>query len=234
MKRYFVLIFFILCSSSCAELQQVSREIASSRNISEQTIADGLQQALTKGVEIQVTKLTRENGFYNNPLVKIGLPKELAEIESTLRNLGLNNLADEGIKALNTTAQKAVNEATPIFISAIQQMTFEDSKAILLGDNTAATTYLKEKTQDELYAKFEPVIQDNFEKVGADNIWKTLIEKYNQVPFTENVNTDLTDYVTSQALKGVFKMIEVEEIDIRTNINERSTQLLRQVFALQD
>ena len=234
MKRFFFLLLLISISNSCAELQQVSREIANSRNLSEQQIADGLQQALSKGVDKQVSKLTGENGFYSNPLVKIGLPEELSKIESTLRSLGLNNLADEGIKALNTTAQEAVEEATPIFLSAIQEMSFEDSKAILLGENTAATAYLREKTQSELYTKFEPIIKNNFQKAGADQIWETLIEKYNQVPFTQNVNPDLTDYVTTQALWGVYKMIELEEIEIRTNINERSTLLLKQVFALQD
>jgi hypothetical protein len=234
MNRFFYLLLLILTLNSCAELQHVSREIANSRSLSEQQIADGLQQALSKGVDKQVSKLTRENGFYSNSLVRIGLPEELSKIESTLRSLGLNNLADEGVKALNTTAQKAVEEATPIFLSAIQQMSFEDSKAILLGENTAATAYLRRKTQAELYTKFEPIIKNNFQKTGADQIWETLIEKYNQVPFTQNVNPDLTDYVTTQALKGVYKMIELEEIEIRTNIRERSSQLLRQVFALQD
>jgi hypothetical protein len=48
------------------------------------------------------------------------------------------------------------------------------------------------------------------------------------------VNPDLTDYVTKEALKGVYEMIAVEEKDIRTKLSSRTTNLLRQVFALQD
>jgi hypothetical protein len=77
-------------------------------------------------------------------------------------------------------------------------------------------------------------VKSNFQKVGADGIWENLIQKYNQIPFTQNVNPDLTDYVTKEALKGVYKMIEREEIEIRNNINERTTYLLKRVFALQD
>ncbi|MBZ9652008.1 DUF4197 domain-containing protein [Psychroflexus montanilacus] len=234
MKQAISFVLLIIFFTSCAELEQISKEIAKSGNLTEQQIANGLQEALSKGVDQQVSKLTKEDGFYNNSLVKIGLPQELSSIESTLRSLGLNNLTDQGIKALNTTAQQAVKEATPIVKKAIQDMTFEEAKNILLGNNIAATTYLREKTQEELYQKFEPIVKDNFQKVGAEQIWQNVIQKYNQIPLTENVNPDLTDYVTNEALKGVFKMIELEEVQIRNDAKERSTELLRRVFALQD
>lgn len=234
MKQKIIFLALMVGMISCAELEQISKEIAKSGNLTEQQIANGLQEALSKGVDQQVSKLTKEDGFYNNSLVKIGLPQELSSIESTLRSLGLNNLTDQGIKALNTTAQQAVKEATPIVKKAIQDMTFEEAKNILLGNNIAATTYLREKTQEELYQKFEPIVKDNFQKVGAEQIWQNVIQKYNQIPLTENVNPDLTDYVTNEALKGVFKMIELEEVQIRNDAKERSTELLRRVFALQD
>lgn len=234
MKQKIIFLALIVGMISCAELELISKEIAKSGNLTEQQIANGLQEALSKGVDQQVSKLTKEDGFYNNSLVKIGLPQELSSIESTLRSLGLNNLTDQGIKALNTTAQQAVKEATPIVKKAIQDMTFEEAKNILLGNNIAATTYLREKTQEELYQKFEPIVKDNFQKVGAEQIWQNVIQRYNQIPLTENVNPDLTDYVTNEALKGVFKMIELEEVQIRNDAKERSTELLRRVFALQD
>ena len=70
--------------------------------------------------------------------------------------------------------------------------------------------------------------------MGADQIWSNIITKYNSVPFVTRVNPDLTDYVTNEELKGVYKMISVEEKDIRNNISARTTTLLKQVFALQD
>ena len=190
--------------------------------------------ALNLGIDKQVSKLTQTDGFYKNDLVKILLPEELQKVDKTLRDIGLSNLADEGLKMLNRAAEDAVNEATPIFISAVKEITFEDAKNILLGNDNAATQYLKAKTQSELYAKFNPVIKNSFNKVGADEIWSNLINKYNSIPFTNNVNPDLTDYVTSEALKGVYTMIALEEKEIRTNISSRTTDLLKKVFALQD
>ena len=105
---------------------------------------------------------------------------------------------------------------------------------ILLGENNAATTYLETKTNTELYAKFNPVINESFQKVGADKIWRSIITKYNSIPLTNNVNPDLTDYVTQEALSGVYKMIAVEEEEIRTKFSSRTTDVLKKVFALQD
>ena len=93
---------------------------------------------------------------------------------------------------------------------------------------------MKGKTSDDLYASFTPVIKNSFSKVGADKVWRGLINKYNSIPFVKNVNPDLTTYVTTRALEGVFTMIEVEEKGIREKAGLRNTALLQQVFALQD
>lgn len=231
---------FLFCSVfmlfSCAELQQVVNTLPNQTGIGTDPtmIANGLRQALDFGIEKQVTKLTQTDGFYKNQLVKILLPEELQKVDQTLRDIGLGSLADEGIKALNRAAEDAVKEATPIFVNAVKQITFADAKNILLGPDNAATNYLEQRTNTELYSKFNPVIKKSFSKVGADQVWSNIITKYNSVPFVTRVNPDLTDYVTNEALNGVYKMISVEEKDIRNNLSARTTTLLRQVFALQD
>ncbi|WP_017498558.1 DUF4197 domain-containing protein [Flavobacterium sp. WG21] len=213
------------------QLSQLSSKINGTGNVD---IASGLKEALNKGITKQVSKLTAEDGFYKNEAVKILMPEELQRVDATLRKLGLSSLADEGIKAMNRAAEDAVKEATPIFVSAVKNMSFTDAKNILLGNESAATNYLQNSTTTALYSKFNPVIKTSFEKVGADVIWTNIIKKYNTIPLVRKVNPDLTDYTTNQALAGVFKMIAVEEKDIRTNINARTSPLLKKVFAMQD
>lgn len=225
----------VLQLSSCGELQQVIDQLPQEQTgIGNAQIAEGLRQALDKGIDEQVSKLTQEDGFFRNELVKIALPAELQKVDKTLRDIGLGNLADEGLKILNRAAEDAVGEATPIFVNAVKDITFDDAKNILLGSDDAATQYLTKQTEAELYTKFSPVIKNSFDKVGADKIWSNLISKYNSIPLTNNVNPDLTDYVTQEALKGVYTMIAVEEKEIRTKVSSRSTELLRKVFRLQD
>lgn len=235
MIRKFLAFLIVCLLTGCAELHQAVNQLPQNGTaIGNDQIAAGLRQALDLGIEKQVAKLTQTDGFYKNDLVKIVLPKELQKVNKTLRDIGLGSLADEGIKALNRAAEDAVKEATPIFVEAVKDMTFSDAKTILAGNNDAATVYLTSKTQTALYDKFNPVIKNSFSKVGADQIWSNLINKYNTIPFTSSVNPDLTDYVTLEALKGVYTMIAVEEEEIRTKLSSRTTDLLQKVFALQD
>jgi len=217
MLRFLFLSLIVFQLSSCAQLQQVVEQLPQGQQAPTINIAAGLREALTLGIDKQVSKLTQKDGFFKNERVKIVLPEALTKVDKALRTIGLSDLADEGIKVLNRAAEDAVKEATPVFISAVKDIKFEDAKTILLGNNTSATEYLTTKTEEVLYQKFNPIIQ-----------------KYNKIPFTESVNTDLTDYVTKEALKGVYEMIAIEEVQIRTQLSSRTTTLLQQVFKLQD
>jgi hypothetical protein len=190
--------------------------------LSNADIAKGLKEALNQGIDKQVTKLTQTDGFYKNEAVKILLPEELKKVDAKLRALGLSNLADEGLKVVNRAAEDAVKEGTPIFVDAVKQMTFTDAKNILLGDDSAATSYLQRITSTALYSKFNPIIKNSFAKVGAYKVWTNIITKSNSIPLVTKINSDLTDYTTNKAMDGVLKMIAVEEKQIRTNLNSRS------------
>ncbi len=233
MKHKLIILFSSLSLFACQELQDVVAQLPQG-TVTPTEIAAGLRQALDFGIDKQVSKLALEDGFYKNSLVKILLPEELRKVDRTLRDIGLGSLADEGLKLLNRAAEDAVKEATPIFVDAVKGITFQDAKAILLGADNAATLYLEQRTTSPLYQKFHPVINNSFRKVGADKIWTDLITRYNALPLTKDVNPDLTDYVTNEALDGVFTMIAVEEKEIRNKVSSRTTDLLRRVFQLQD
>lgn len=234
MKKIILLLLTATSFSGCAEMQQIGNQLPGILNQGNVDIAGGLKEALNNGIEKQVVKLTAVDGFYKNEAVKILMPEELKKVDQALRRIGLSSLADEGQKMLNRAAEDAVKEATPIFVSAIKGMSFTDAKTILLGNESAATSYLQNSTTTALYGKFNPVIKNSFAKVGADKVWANIISKYNALPLVKKVNPDLTDYTTTKALEGVFKMVAVEEKNIRTNINARSSDLLKKVFAMQD
>lgn len=217
-------------------MQQVIDQLPQGTNgvLSQAEIGNGLKEALNNGITKQVSKLTATDGFFKNQAVKILLPEELQKVDTKLRQIGLSSLADDGLKMINRAAEDAVKEATPIFVDAVKQMTFTDAKNILMGADNSATSYLQNTTSSALYTKFNPVIKNSFAKVGADKIWNQIITKYNSIPLVKKVNPDLTDYTTNKAMEGVFKMIAVEEKDIRNNLSSRTSDLLKKVFALQD
>lgn len=227
-----ILLLLLLPVVSNAQLKDLIKEVSgktkgANLNTNGLDISGGLKEALNNGIAKQVSKLTAVDGFYKNQAVKILMPDELKKVDKALRSMGMSSLADDGIKALNRAAEDAVKEATPIFVSAVKNMSIADAKNILMGQNNAATSYLQQATSTELYAKFSPVVQQSIGKVGANKVWATITSNYNKLPLVSKVNPDITDYVTRKAMDGVFKMIAVEENNIRTKLSSRSSDLLK-------
>jgi len=232
-KTVYVAFFtsMILSCGNVTEILQTMEDIATENTIpSNLEIGNGLKEALVKGTTLGVNSLSQEGGYLNNTTFKIPFPKDAQKIESTLRNIGLDSQVDQVITSLNKAAENAVTEAKPLFVNAIKEMTFAEVKEILFGADTAATSYLKQKTSMQLLQAFEPKIKTSLDQVNATKYWDDLVAVYNKVPLVKKMNPNLSEFVTQQAIKGLFIKIAEEEIEIRENPAERTTSLLKKVF----
>lgn len=233
-----ILMVFALLTSGCESAQQLLQSandvLTGSSTPSSSEVSGGLKQALEVGISAGANRLSQTDGYFGNSLVKVLFPPEAQKVEKTLRDLGLGSMVDKAILSFNRAAEDAAKEAAPIFVSAIKQMTFNDAMNILLGSNDAATNYLNKATHSQLQAKFKPVIQNSLNKVNATTYWNEVVTRYNKIPLVEDVNPDLTSYVTEKALDGLFKMVAKEELKIRDNVSARSTDLLKKVFGYAD
>ena len=201
-----------------------------SSSLSGSEIASGLKEALTVGAQNASNKLSATNGFFGNPLVKIMLPEEVRRVESSLRSIGMGSLVDDAILKLNRAAEDASRQAAPIFVNAITSMSITDAVGILRGADNAATQYLQRTTTTALTSAFRPTINNSLNKVGAVNAWNKVFTAYNRLPMIQKVDPDLTGYVTSRALNGLFTTIAQEEAKIRKDPAAQVTNLLKKVF----
>jgi hypothetical protein len=200
-------------------------------NLSNTDIVNGLKEALRIGSQNASGKLNQTNGFFGNQLIKIMMPPEARQIESTLRSFGFNRQCDNLILSLNRAAEDAAGKAVPIFVNAITNMNIQDGLQILRGGNNAATEYLKRVTTQSLTQAFRPVIQQSLGRVDATRYWNDIFTVYNRLPITrQKVNTDLVGYVTERALNGLFTTLAQEEANIRQNPAARVNDILRRVF----
>lgn len=230
---YLFILSFILFSCDPAVMQKVL-ESAGQTQVSDLEISNGLKEALNKGIDSGVNYLSAENGFYSSPY-KILLPEEARKVTDKLKVIpGWDKVENEITLKLNRAAEDAVKTAKPIFINAIKQMTFNDVKNILFGDKNAATQFLHRTTYNSLYNEFNPVIVTSLNKFNALDYWSNAVTSYNKIPFVTKMNPKLDDYVTKKALDGVFDMVEKKELDIRSNLAARTTDLLKRVFGMQD
>ncbi len=209
--------------------ESISR--AGQSNLDNDVIISGLKEALSIGAEKAVQSVSRKDGFFGNEIIKIIMPEKMQNVVTVLNKLGLNKQVDEFVMSMNRAAEKAAPEAASILVDSVKEMSIQDAQEILAGNETAATTYFKEKTTGKLHGAFKPIISSAMNEVGVTKMYKDLISTYSSVPFTQMISVDLDDYVTDNALEGLFYMLGEEEKKIRKDPAARVTELLQTVFS---
>lgn len=226
------LALMIVSYNSNAQWFENIKKIFSSKStgLTEQDAANGIKEALIKGTSEGVQIVSKKDGYFGNPQIKIPLPPEANTMDKTLRSIGLGKQVDQAILSLNRAAEDAAQEAKPIFITAIKNLTITDAINIVKGNDDAATRYLERNTSGELNKKFQPIIKVTLDKVNATKYWSNIMNTYNKIPFVKKINPNLTEYVTNKAVEGLFVMIAKEELKIRKDPIARTTELLKRVF----
>lgn len=270
------LVFVSICS--CELLEDATEN---TQNID---IAEGLKEALRVGTDTATSKLAVVDGYLKDQAVKILLPDELEqqiqEFKSFQINIfgfgsvsgeqiyntgfpafGINSLAskeDELITGINRAAEEAAKEAGPIFFDAIRGITITDAENILYGSDSAATTFLIDRTYSSLFDTFEPKVdvavnsvQINGQSIEA--LYAGYVADYNEI-LNVSVPTGLTNFssigelaglntisqpdisafATEKGLDGLFLKVQEEEKNIREDPFARVTQILEEVFSLLD
>lgn len=215
--------------SSCDVLNQLPTGVPG--GLSEAEAAQGIKAALDQGIGKSVLQLNTVDGFFKDAVYKILLPPDAQRLVNTFRTLGLGSLVDKAILQINRGAEDAVGYAKPIFVDAIRSMTLQDAIGLVRNGDTSATHFFRVKTTDKLMAAFQPVIQSSLNKVDATKYYGDLVSRYNSFPTTaRKINPDLANYVTDRATTALFDLIAKEEVNIRTNIAARTSDILKKVF----
>ena len=221
-------------SAGWGDMLKGAQDILGSKGgLSNAEIIQGLKEALQVGTKNAVKLVSKPDGYYQNPDIKIPLPESVQKVEKILRATGYGEKVDSFELSMNRAAERAAPEAKSIFGDAITQMTFDDAKKILNGRDNEATLYFEDKTSDRLQEVFKPIVKDAMGEVGVTQSFQDLNARAESMPFGKSLSFDLDQYVTDGALKGLFKMLAEEEKRIRTEPAARVTDLLKKVFANQ-
>jgi len=230
-----LLLVLISVDSGCAAFQESMSDILDTDSgdgeLDESVVIDGIREALRVGTQNTVLSTSRLDGYLGNELIRIVLPEQLESMASTMRTAGLGSYVDELEVGMNRAAELAAAEARDIFWKAIREMTVADAFGILNGDDNAATEYFRRQTLDELTGRFHPIIEQKIEEIGLSRLYSQVADTYNNLPFTGTpALVDLDEYVTDQALAGLFTVLAQEEQKIRQDPAARTTELLKRVF----
>ncbi len=242
----FFSLFAVLTLSACSQinlgnLQKASEQAeevifgsgSTTPALSNEEVIKGLREALKVGIEKSVDLTSKTDGFNGNQLIRIPFPDEAKKVKDVALDLGLTNQVAKFEETLNRAAEQAVAEAIPVFVEAISNMSIQDGFAILNGENNAATTYLMDATTAALVNKFRPIVDKAVQDVELTKYWTPLVNAYNTATILtggQDVDPDLTQYVTERAIQGLFVYVEKEEQNIRANPSARITEILQKVF----
>ena len=200
--------------------------------LSNEDMIGGLKQALEKGVGYAVDNLGQVDGFMGNPKVKIPMPDKLEKLEKLLRKLGQDEYADQFVETMNRAAEKAVPLTRDVLVKGVQDLTVEDAKNIVSGPDDAATSYLRKTGGEQLRTAIAPMVKKATDEVGVTRQYKNLFSNLGFMgSFMNPEDYDIDKYITDETMNGLFTMIAEQEKMIRENPVERTTDLLKRVFA---
>lgn len=251
--------------SSCDELED-----ALDLGLTDAEIVEGLKQALDTGLDSAVTSGSAVDGYLKNEAIKVLLPEEVVDLQSEIATgsiAGLisyqdlldlyvatnpnidNDPFEELVVAMNRGAESAATKATPIFVSAITNMSFVDALEILQGNETAATDYFEASTSTALITAFQPDIETALGETAATEIYAGIVDfliwetSIGIAPFTTTIKVNqyigrdlnlpetLDEYATTKAVDGLFYLVAEEEKEIRKDPLGYASSIIQKVFS---
>ena len=238
-KKFLPLLVILPSLSACNSMAPIMETVqaiqagsaGAGNAMSSQNVATAIKQALGQGMGSAVNLLGNQGGFDPSALYRIPLPEQFNKPASLLRKFGMGSKVDEFEARLNNAAKSAVKQATPVFTQAVKDMTVSDAINIMKGEDNAATSYFREKTESSLRDKFSPIINKATNETGLTSYYKSLSSTVNTLsPSLKNATPDIDKYVLDNAMNALFSRVAVEEQQIRKDPVKRTTNLMKSVY----
>ena len=199
-------------------------------DLSQSDASGGLKDALTQGAKVAVQQLGKPGGFSNNPDVRIELPGNLGKAAKTMKMMGMGAQVDQLEASMNKAAEAAVPQAQALLVDSVKKMTVQDAKSILAGPDDSATQYLNKTSREQIRARFLPIVKQATDQVGLAKQYNSFAGQAASFGVIDAKSANIENYVTEQALDGLFAMIAEQEASIRENPAGAATSLAKKVF----
>lgn len=201
-----------------------------SATLSKGDVNSGLKEALKVAADLSARRLGAKDGFMLDDAVRIPLPGVLGDAQRKLKPFGMSGPLDDLQLKVNRGAEAAMPVAKDLVIKAVTSMTIDDALGVLRGGDTAATDFLRKKTEPGLRTAFRPYFEQALTTSGALKAADAAVAKYGAGLVKTDAKTWITDNATTGALNGLFYYVAREEQAIRHDPVKRTTDLLRRVF----
>lgn len=219
--------------AGCIGLLFAAQACALSLNeLSQNQAGDGMKAMLEQSARVAVQQLGQPGGFSNNPEVRIELPGNLGKAARAMKMLGKSKQVTALEDSMNSAAEAAVPQAQELLLDAVKKMTINDAKGILNGPNNSATAYLDRSSREQLRSRFLPMIQQVTQSSGLAQQYNNFAGQAASYGVIDTKDASIENYVTEQALDGLFTIIAEQEASIRQNPAQAATDIAKKVFGV--
>ena len=209
-----------------------------------QGAAPGIRSMLVTATRQATRRLGQRDGFFGDSIVRIPLPGILATTQRRLETIGLAGPLDDLELRMNRAAEDVMPQARDLVINAIRSMSISDGLGILRGSDTAATQYLRSRTQSSLTGLLRPPMESTLASSGAygaidgaaelvdrqAGLGRLFGRGRNARSSAQDYRGEVTDFAVEKSLDGVFHYVGEEERGIRSNPAGRTRDILRGLF----
>lgn len=219
MKKIFLPILFAIVlpvSFSCNALKNAT--------LTETDAAAALKQMLEIGVRQGV-----QGSFGKDAIMATLFPESMRKTLNTLQQLGLLSDLDRFTTTLGTASEKTAERSIPVFVNAIQNMSFTDAISIVKNGGTAGTDYLQSHAGTQLRDAIKPVMKQALDEYKLNDQWNKIMKPAQDIS-GNRVNLDLPNLMAGLVSVKMFEKIAETEQNIRANQSARTTSLLKKVF----
>lgn len=192
-------------------------------------LTEAIRRVLTLSSQRAFATLLAEDGFYNDQLARIELPRQLggAGGGSLLASiLGTRAVRNQLLGILNDAAAEGAERAAPLVADAIRNFSVADALSIIRGGSSAATLALRGQIGDALLPAMFPAVGTALDI--ADN---PIVGRVLQAATGIDI-TGLRDDVTRQAVDGIYAAMGREEAAIRANPQATGDPVIIGAFGL--
>ncbi|MFL5742482.1 MAG: DUF4197 domain-containing protein [Flavisolibacter sp.] len=194
-------------------------------NLNQVDAASALRQMLEIGARESLT-----GAFSHDQVMTTLFPGELGKTLNSLQQLGLITELDRFTNTVSSASEKSAERSIPIFVRAIDNMSFTDAIRIIKDGGTSGTDYLKTATGSEIRTAIKPVVQDALNEYKLNEQWDKIM-KPAQTATKNRINLDLSNLVAGLVTEKMYQKIAEKEIQIRSDASARTTPLLQKVFS---
>lgn len=203
----------------------------SSSRLANYTLTEADAQAAVR----QLLSLGAQDGSFNGIFSKEKIlsaifPESVTKTLNTINQLGLTGEIDRFTATLSKAAEQTATRSVPIFVNSITGMRLGDAVNLIKQGDNAATTYLRNSVGDTLRRAVRPVMREAMEEYKLNQQWENLIRPLKGLT-GNRLNLELDNLMAGAVTEAMFRKIEEKERQVRTDVNARTTPLLRKVFS---